>query len=1357
MKRWKVGKRDWRSWVLGSTLILLLLVQLLIVPSAVQAATAVDDVVSTNEDASVTISVLGNDTGSGLKVASVTAPGNGTAVILDESAGTILYTPASDWNGTDTFTYTVSEGSTLPSATVTVTVTAVNDAPSFTKGANQTVLEDCGPKAVVSWATLISAGPVNESSQSLSFVVTNNYNALFSVQPAVSLTTGTLTYTPAPNQYGSTVVSVCLQDSGGMVNGGVDTSPAQTFTITVGPVNDAPSFVVGLDVSVVEDYGQRGIMSWATSITTGSGDPYSQALTFQVTGNSNPSLFADCPVIQAIGGRLSFTMAANKNGTATITLVLHDDGGTANGGVDTSAPQTFTITVTPVNDVPSFTKGADQMVLEDCGSQTVAGWASAISAGPSDETGQALDFIVTNDNNPLFAVQPAVAANGTLIYISTLNRNGTATVTVRIHDDGGTANGGVDTSAPQTFTITVGPVNDPPVNTILPSSAGAMNIGDTLATSPGTWDDTIDIAVSGTSTLTYTYRWVRADDASGMNAVDIASATSSTYVLSDLDAHKYLCVRVTCTDSGVGLPTAQSVTLPTPWTSQVINRLPVITEGASTSATMDEDGSPTSFSLTLHATDTDSDTLTWSVPSGASHGTGTATGTGTAKAITYAPAPDWNASDSFVVQVSDGYGGTASITVNITVNLRNDVPSFTKGADQTVLEDCGVQTVSGWATAVSAGPADEAGQTLDFFVTNDNAILFSTQPALAENGTLMYTPAANMNGTATVSISLHDDGGTANGGVDTSAPQMFTITVTAVNDPPADTYTLTYTAGTNGTISGTSPQTVNHGTSGTLVTAVPNVGYHFVSWSDGVLTAARTDANVTANINATATFAVDTFTVTPSTGSNGSISPSTTQIVDYGSNLTFTIKSSTGYHVQDVLVDGVSVGAVPSYTFTNVTVSHTIAANFAIDTYTLTVNVTGSSSIAKSPDQASYNHGASVQLTATPVTGWHFTGWSGSLTGSTNPATITMDANKTITATFAIDMYTIVASADLAGNISPSGNVMVNHGASQSFSITPSTGYHIQNVLVDGSSVGAVTSYTFTNLTENHTIAASFAIDTYTLTYMTGTNGTISGTSPQTVNHGTSGTLVTAVPNVRYHFVSWSDGVLTAARTDANVTANINATTTFAVSINTYTLTVSVSGSGSVAKNPDQISYTHGTSVQLTATPASGWHFVGWSGGLSGTTNSATITMDASKTVTAAYAPLPHPVSGHTMVLTIGSKTMTVDGTEVALDAPAALLEDRTLVPLRAVVEHLGGTISWNAKTRQVTLKARGTTIILTIGKSTALVNGKPLVIDPKNRKVVPILSSSRTMLPLRFVAENLGLQVDWDAKARTITVSWED
>src|SRR5207249_1655912 len=134
----------------------------------------------------------------------------------------------------------------------------------------------------------------------------------------------------------------------------------------------------------------------------------------------------------------------------------------ANDGSIDSNVATVSVTVTAVNDAPSFTKGADQGVAEDAAAQTVANWATAISAGPVNEAAQVLNFIVSNTNTSLFSMQPAIAANGTLTYTSAANANGPATVTVQIHDDGGTANGGVDTSAAQTFTITVNSVNDAP-------------------------------------------------------------------------------------------------------------------------------------------------------------------------------------------------------------------------------------------------------------------------------------------------------------------------------------------------------------------------------------------------------------------------------------------------------------------------------------------------------------------------------------------------------------------------------------------------------------------------------------------------------------------------------------------------------------------------------------------------------------------------------------------------------------------------------------------------------------------------------------------------------------------------------
>src|SRR5690606_15025888 len=116
------------------------------------------------------------------------------------------------------------------------------------------------------------------------------------------------------------------------------------------------------------------------------------------------------PTVSA-DGTLRFTTAPDVSGSAVITLELSDDGGTADGGVDTSAPQNFTITVTPVNDPPSASIGGDPSVLEDAGAQSVAGWLdlSTLSAGPADEAGQTVSHAITANSNPgLFAVAPTV-------------------------------------------------------------------------------------------------------------------------------------------------------------------------------------------------------------------------------------------------------------------------------------------------------------------------------------------------------------------------------------------------------------------------------------------------------------------------------------------------------------------------------------------------------------------------------------------------------------------------------------------------------------------------------------------------------------------------------------------------------------------------------------------------------------------------------------------------------------------------------------------------------------------------------------------------------------------------------------
>jgi len=183
--------------------------------------------------------------------------------------------------------------------------------------------------------------------------------------------------------------------------------------------------------------------------------------------------------------------------------------------------------------------------------------------------------------------------------------------------------------------------------------------------------------------------------------------------------------------------------------------------------------------ITLTATDVDGDALTYSIVTPPAHGTLS----GVAPNVTYTPVPDYNGSDSFTFKANDGTVDSNLATVSIALTAVNDAPTFTKGADQTVAQDSGAKTVAAWATSISAGPADEVGQTLSFTVTNDNAALFSAQPAVASNGTLTFTPAAGATGIAHVTVQLHDNGGIANGGVDTSAAQTFTITVQSAGPP----------------------------------------------------------------------------------------------------------------------------------------------------------------------------------------------------------------------------------------------------------------------------------------------------------------------------------------------------------------------------------------------------------------------------------------------------------------------------------------------------------------------------------------------------------------------------------------------
>ncbi|XQQ05829.1 MAG: DUF4347 domain-containing protein [Leptolyngbya sp. IPPAS B-1204] len=335
-----------------------------------------------------------------------------------------------------------------------------NTPPTTTDIANVTVNEDA-PATVINLFDAFADAQTPDSG--LSYSVTANSN---SGLVSTSITGGNLTLTYAANAFGTANLTVTATDPGGL-------SVPTSFSVTVNSVNDAPSFTKGPDQTVLQNSGPQTVNNWATNRSAGPANESGQTLSFLVSNNNN-ALFSTQPSIDPATGTLTYTPAANASGTATVTVQLQDNGGTANGGQDTSAPQTFTITITAVNQAPSFTKGTDQTVNEDSGPQTVNNWATGISAGPN-ESGQTLTFLTSNNNNALFSTQPSIDATGKLTYTPAANANGTATVTVQLRDSGGTANGGQDTSAPQTFTITVNSVNDPPVVNLTSTSQSILS------------------------------------------------------------------------------------------------------------------------------------------------------------------------------------------------------------------------------------------------------------------------------------------------------------------------------------------------------------------------------------------------------------------------------------------------------------------------------------------------------------------------------------------------------------------------------------------------------------------------------------------------------------------------------------------------------------------------------------------------------------------------------------------------------------------------------------------------------------------------------------------------------------------
>jgi Tfp pilus assembly protein PilX len=242
-------------------------------------------------------------------------------------------------------------------------------------------------------------------------------------------------------------------------------------------------------------------------------------------------------------------------------------------------------------------------------------------------------------------------------------------------------------------------------------------------------------------------------------------------------------------------------------------------------------------------------------------------------------------------------------------------------------------------------------------------------------------------------------------------------------------------------------------------------------------------------------FADDTFEITVTAGAHGSITPGTGP-VEYGSSPEYTITPAAGYHIVDVVADEESLGAVGSVTFEDVAAAHSLSATFAVDTYTITPSVAGGASghgaISPSEPQTADWHSTPL-FTFTPDAGYEVAevlvdGTAVSMTGVNQYEFPAVTADHTISVAFRERACVITVTAGAHGSVTP-GTGTVQWGATPAYTITPDGGYRVAEVLVDGSSVGAVTSYQFAAVQAGHTLEASFVATGMPSTTVSGASG----------------------------------------------------------------------------------------------------------------------------------------------------------------------------------------------------------------------------------------------------------------------------
>lgn len=438
-------------------------------------------------------------------------PATGTTMLAGATA-TFLDNPALNMSGT-----TSGDFSGLLADINRVDNTPANAPPRFDAIADPTIPEDSGELAIDLTGLTAGTPAEDQAGQVATLALTIDDPQLCIAVIDTTVSPPQLKITPRPDRSGSTRLTVVATDS---------VNPPGLFrrrlSLTVTPVNDPPVFQAPATATVVED---SSVTLQVTGLDVGGSGESHQALALTAT-SSDPAIVPD-PVVRGSGPTRSIeiTPVADASGMVTLTLTATDDGGTADGGVDTSTA-TLMLTVVAVNDAPDFTAPGALSVFENSDAKPVN--IAMVSAGPADESGQMVTVTATS-SLPAVIPDPVVMGSDdsrTLMLgpVNPVAGRTRVTITITATDDGGVAGGGVDTRT-RTFDVDV---MDLPEITNLAVPAGDLSscveISYTLNSQPGgatAADIIVEVSASASGP------WQRATQAGSDSVAGVVSVAAS--------------------------------------------------------------------------------------------------------------------------------------------------------------------------------------------------------------------------------------------------------------------------------------------------------------------------------------------------------------------------------------------------------------------------------------------------------------------------------------------------------------------------------------------------------------------------------------------------------------------------------------------------------------------------------------------------------------------------------------------------------------------------------------------------------------------------------------------------------------